>query len=312
MQTSRRPGTRVTPLGGSAVLVAVVGWSFANVLVKLTSTPGLTFTFYRLWLGALAMLIVLRVTGRRLTWRMVRASVLGGVLFGLDLALFISSLKATSVADVLVIQALQPALVLMVAGRLFGERVTRYDVVWTLVSVAGVVVVAIGSSGTPVWSAWGDLLSVAALLVWTGYFLVSKRARATVPATEYMTTVTIVGAIVATPVVLASGQPLGGVRWQDWAWLLVFLAAAQGGHVLVAWAHAQVDVSISSLFVLAQPVIASVAALFILGEPLTIVEMVGGLVVVASVGAIVGRAAAASRREPGEGDDIATAEVSPT
>src|SRR2546426_1284459 len=39
-----------------------------------------------------------------------------------------TTLFRSSVADVLMIQALQPALTLLVAGRLFGERVTRHEV----------------------------------------------------------------------------------------------------------------------------------------------------------------------------------------
>jgi drug/metabolite transporter (DMT)-like permease len=301
-----RPGVRASRLGIVAVLTAVVVWAFTNVVIKITEAPALTFAFWRLWLGVALMIIVLRLSGRRLTWAMVKASAPGGVLFGLNIALFFSAIKVTSVADVLIIQALQPALILMVAGWLFAERITRWDVSWTIVSVAGVVLVTLGSSGTPVWSLRGDLLAVGSLLAWTIYFLVSKSVRRTVDVVEYMTTVTLVGAVVITPIVLASGQGLGGFRWQDWAWLGLFLIAGQGGHLLVAWAHAQVDVSISSLLILAQPIIATVAAFVVLGEPLTVLEIVGGLVVIVAVAAIVRRATRISGT-----DDIIPVEAPP-
>ena len=51
-------------------------------------------------------------------------------------------------------------------------------------SVAGVVVFVLASSGTPAWSLRGDLLAVASLLVWTAYFLVSKRVRQRVGTVE--------------------------------------------------------------------------------------------------------------------------------
>ena len=104
-----------------------------------------TFTFWRLWLGAALMLAVLAVTGRRPSRADIRASIPGGVLFGLNLVLFFSAIKATSIADVLVIGALQPALVLLVAGRLFGEHVDRAELAWIAVSVLGVVVFVLGS-----------------------------------------------------------------------------------------------------------------------------------------------------------------------
>ncbi len=210
---------------------------------------------------------------------------------------FLSALKATSVADVLVIGALHPALIQLVAGPLFGERVTRFEVWWTAVSVAGVVAVVIGSSGTPVWGLRGDVLAVGSLLLFTTYFLMSKHARATVPAIEYMTAATITAAVVVTPLALLSGQPLTGLRSADWLWLLLFVIGAQGGHILLAWAHPQVDVSVSSLFILAEPIVSSVAALVVLGEPLTGLEIAGGLVAVAAVGVIVRRATRTARAE---------------
>ena len=42
----------------------------------------------------------------------------------------------------------------------------------------------------------------------------------------------------------ASGQSFA-LRLQDLWWLLLFVAGAQVGHSLLAWSHAQVDVSIS-------------------------------------------------------------------
>src|SRR5439155_11202645 len=146
--------------------------------------------------GAAAMAITLAAARRRLTWPVLKSSAPAGVLFGLNVTLFLSALKATSVADVLVIGALQPALIQLVAGPLFGERVTRFEVSWTAVSVAGVALVVVGSSGTPAWAPGGDALAAAALVAWTSYFLVSKRVRSAVPALEYLTAVTVTAALV--------------------------------------------------------------------------------------------------------------------
>ena len=112
--------------------------------------------------------------------------------------------------DVTIIAALQPALVLIVAGPLFGEHVTRREVLLTLVSVTGVAIVAKGSESTSAWSLAGDLLAAGSLFAWTAYFLVSKHARETVNALEYLTVVSIAAAVVVTPITLLSGHSLVG------------------------------------------------------------------------------------------------------
>lgn len=279
-----RGGTRVAVVG---VLAAVCVWGFTNTIVTFTPVPALEFAFYRLWVGAAAQLIIVAALRRRLTREMIRLSAPGGALLGAEIVFFFLALKLTDVADVTTISALQPALTLIVAGPLFGEIVTRRVASWTAVSVVGVALVAVGASGTPAWSLRGDVLAAVSLLAWTAYFVVSKRVRATVPALEYMTAVTIVAAIVVTPVLLLSSEPLGSVRAVDWAWLAVFVAGGSGGHLLLAWAHPRVDVTVSSLLMLGLPVVSGFAALVVLGQPVRPLEVAGGAIVIASMATIV-------------------------
>jgi drug/metabolite transporter (DMT)-like permease len=306
MEAVQRRGLRASRAGVAAVTVPVVAWSLSNVIVKIAHASAVQFAFWRLWMGAAVMLAVCALARRRLTWDVLRASAPGGLLFGLTIVLFFSALKDTSTADVLIIGALQPGLVLLVAGPMFGERVARRDVWFLLASVGGVFVFVVGSSGTPAWSLRGDLFAIAALLVFTGYFLLSKRVRQRVQAVEYMTTVTVVAAVLMTPVALLSGGRLGGLRLQDWEWLGLFVATAQGGHLLLAWAHRQVDATVSSLLLLGEPPITAVAALLFLGEPVTWLMVVGGVVSLAGLAVVVRRAT-----RPGEESADAVAGAPP-
>ena len=305
MAVVERP-VRATPPGVIAVLAPVVGFALMSVIVKISAVSAPVFALYRLTLGVVVMGVVMAVARRRLSWEGLKRSLPAGALFGLNIVLFFSALKLTSIADVLIIAALQPALTLLVAGPMFGEQVTRWDGAWTGVSLVGVALVAVGSSGTPVWSLRGDLLAVGSLLAWTVYFLVSKRVRARLPATEYMTGVTIGAALVAAPIALLSGEPLTGFRTGDLLWLVLFVAGAQCGHVMIAWAHAHVDVSISALLILVEPPVAAVSALVILGEPLPPLSIAGGLVVLVAMAAVTLRATRSGRPR-----DIVAAEGAP-
>jgi drug/metabolite transporter (DMT)-like permease len=300
MSTTTRRGLRATRIGVGAVTVPVVAWALSNVIVKIAHASALQFAFWRLWMGAAVMVSACALARRRLSWSTIRASAPSGVLFGFNIVLFFAALKETSVADVLIIAALQPGLVLLVAGPMFGERVARVEVALLLGSVVGVVMFVLGSSETPAWSLRGDLFAFAALLVFTCYFLLSKRVRQRVQALEYMTTVTVVAAVVVTPVVLLSGTRLGGLRAQDWLWLALFVASAQWGHLLLAWAHRQVDATVSSLLLLGETPLTAAAAFVFLGEPVTWLMAVGGVTALGSLAMIVWRATRA-------GEDFADA-----
>jgi drug/metabolite transporter (DMT)-like permease len=189
-------------------VAAVVCWGFGPILVRLADLPGLALSLYRLWLGFALMVPVWAATRRPPALWALRAAAPAGVLFGANLMLFVGAVRLTSVASATLIQVLQPALVLLVAGRWFGERVGAREVLWTAVSIGGVTPVVLGSAGTPAWNPLGGLLAVGALLTWTGYFLAARRARQRLATIELTAYVMLIAALVATPVALVSGQDL--------------------------------------------------------------------------------------------------------
>ncbi len=278
-----------------AVAIPVVGFSLSNLIVKVVHVPSTTFAFWRLWCGATVMLAVAALARRPLHRGVLRAGVPAGLLFGLNIVFFFTALRETAVADVLVISSLQPALTVLVAGRLFGEHVTARELAFVFASVVGVVIFVLGSSGTPAWSLRGDLLAAASLGVFFVYFLWSKRARSNVGTIEYMAVVTAVAAVVVTPIAVF-GPGVGGMRKSDWLWLALFVTVAQGGHLLLTWAHPHVDVTVSSLLLLGEPPISAAAAYLFLGEPVTWLGGVGAAVALASLGAVVRGATASGAR----------------
>ena len=273
------------------VAATVAVWGFASPLIKAASVGGEAMAFYRLWIGALALLAVVVGAMRR----PVRAAVwpwglAAGALFGVNLLLFVSAVKTTTVANATLIGALQPAIVLLVAGRLFGESVSARDVACAAGAIAGVGIVIAGSAGTPEWHPAGDLMAVGAVLTFTAYFLVTKRVRATGGTLEYMTIVHVVAAVVVTPAVAFRPGDLGGLDTRDVLTILFFaLVSGTLGQVVIGWAQRYVDVSVSSLMMLGVPVVASVAAWAMLDEALGPVQAAGGLVTLGAIGGMLWR-----------------------
>ena len=249
--------------------------------------------FYRLWLGAVVLTIIVYALGKRLTWSTLRATWLGGLFLAGDMTMFYSAVRLTSIVDVSVIGAFQPALVLIVARPLFGERMSRADVGWILLAMAGVSVAVIGPGASGHDRVLGDLLAVGALLSFSAYWLISKHAREQHDAMEYTAGVTIFAALGATPIVLLSSQSLGRIHAGDWIWIVLLAVVPGSGHLIMNWAHRFVDASISSAISCLAPLVAAVVAIPILGQSLSLLQ-VGGVVVGLAAIAVV----AARHREP--------------
>lgn len=282
---------RTQSLALAAVVAVIAMWGCSGVLIKLASTTGLVASFYRLWFAI--PLLWLAVAGapsmrRRMNREWLTACLVGGGLFGLHQLLFFNSIKLTSVANVTIIGALQPALVLLVAGRMFRERATLASIAWSVLALGGTILVVIGSAESRGWSPLGDLLAAGNLFAFTAYFLLSKRFRLRIAVPEYVVGMTTVAGVVVLAACLATGQDLLAPGGWDWA-IFLFLAILPGtlGHALMNWAHRHTSAFVMSVMLLAVPVIASVGAALFLDESLHPIQIAGGTVVLLAIGVVI-------------------------
>lgn len=292
-------------LGFLGVSLAVALWGFSAVAVKAVSTTGAVTAFYRLWF-AIPILWVLLLSAPRLRASLGRewlfGSLAGGLLFATHQLFFFTAVKFTSIANVTMVGALQPVLVLLVAARLFAEPASWRVIIASVIAVVGTSLVVWGSLGASSSRGFGDVLAVGNLFAFTGYFLVSKRVRQGVGATEYVVGMTTVAGVFMGCACLFLGEDFGSPSQTD---LLVIatLALFPGtlGHVLVNWAHAHVSALRISMVLLATPVVASASASasVFLGESLTAVQWLGFGIVLSSIGVVV------FSREPSEAESLA-------
>jgi drug/metabolite transporter (DMT)-like permease len=248
--------------------------------------------FYRLWLGAAILTIITYAVGQRLSWKTLRHTWLGGVFLAGDMIMFYSAVRLTSIVDATVIGAFQPALVLLAARKMFDERLGRWDVFWIAIAMAGVTIAVVGPSPAAHHRLLGDLLAVGALVSFSAYWLVSKRAREETAALEYTAGVTIMAAIVTSVVVLVSGQVLGRMHATDWIWIALLALVPGSGHFLMNWAHRFVDASVSSAISCLAPLVAAIVAIPILGQSLSALQIVGELLGLAAIAIVAARSRA--------------------
>lgn len=271
--------------------VAVATWGFSNVGIKMVSASGLVVSFYRLWIAIpvlWAAVLSMPSVRRRLDRDWLVSCAVGGALFAAHQICFFNAVKLTTVANVSIIGALQPALVLLVAGPLFGERATPRSLALAAVAFAGTIPVVIGAAEMPEWSPVGDLLAFVNVFLFTLYFLASKQIRRNLGTAEYIVGMTTVAGTVLLIVCLSTAQDLLSPRASDWP-ILAFLALVPGtvGHYLSNWAHRHSSAFVMSVMLLGVPVIASVLAAIVLGETLTLLQIAGGAIVLLAVGSIV-------------------------
>lgn len=268
----------------TAAVFAVAALGVGPIIVKDSGLDGIAFAFWRLWLAAVVYTAFLYLRGKRLNARALKTALPGGIAFGIDIALFFSALKLTSVANATLIATLQP-IPLMVAGQIwFGERIRPRDLFWTTVAIGGVTLVVMGGQDAATGNLKGDFLAALAMLAFAAYFVSTKFARRTLDTDEYMAALMLLASLVITPIALISGQSL----WPDdggTTWLLIAatVAVPGSGHILNNYALKYLPLLVVSLLTLGSPVVSIILAWMILDETLVLIQVVGIVIVLGSL-----------------------------
>ncbi|MBM36822.1 MAG: hypothetical protein CL460_06610 [Acidimicrobiaceae bacterium] len=275
--------------GVPAAAIAMVGWAASGVIAKgITELGALAVVFWRMWIYAVIVLLFLKLRGTPLRRDSLRVSWRGGISLGADIMLFFSAVRLTTVANATVIGSCQPLIMLLIAGRLFGERPKRHHWFLALVAICGVAIVMFGSTGVQGWSPKGDLLAVAVVAAWTGYFVFSKLSSRQIESSQYTGATALICALFATPFALASGQVFTMPSSNAWVWLVV-LSIGPGftSHMLMNWSLSRIPAWLGSTLTLAIPVTATVMAWIFLGEEVAALQFAGMAVVLVTLGVIV-------------------------
>ena len=296
--TEATPATAVGPVvpPGLVMATVILFWGFGPPVSKLITAPAVVSVFYRFWLSVPVLWALAAVAGNPVSWSTLRRTALPGAAFGINLVFVFLTLNAAAVAVLSVVTTLQPGIILLLAGPFLGERPRLWHMLWTVVGIGGTTVVVLGAGSDVDSSTIGVVYAVAAMLTFTAYFVLTRRARSgdaghTDPI-EWMAGVTLFSALTVTPWALATSDrsDFAAVDGIDWVWMaFIIVVTGIAGHVMMAWTHRWIEASRSSLYLLSMNIVAIGAAWFIHDEPLTLIQIVGGIVVFGAVAAVISR-----------------------
>ena len=268
-----------THLGRLAAVSAVVCWSAGNVIVARLDLSGIEIAFWRQFLGAIVYGVIFFSVGKRLSWPQIKLAFPVAVLFCAEIAVFFSALNITTVANATIIGALQPIVLIIVAGGKFGEVITKRLIGISIFATVGVAVVVLGSSSDVSWSPVGDLLALIAMILFSAYFVAVKSVRAHIDTFTLQTLAMFIGSIVLLPFLIIFQSSTSGfpdLTQNEFLWILVLLAVPGSGHFLMNWAHLHVSLSLAGLLMLAIPVLSAGGAWIFLDQNISLLQVIGG------------------------------------
>ncbi len=273
------------------IALAIVGVSWAAILVRWSHVSAYVLAFWRLSLSLLVIAVAL--TARREWPRLTRVKCgdltmlgLAGVLLAFHFVTWFISLEYTTVASSTLLVNLHPLFAAGLSALWLRERPGAGEWAGIVVAALGAAVVGGATLALGLEAQKGNALALLGGVLMAGYFVIGRRQRRVLGIWPYVAWVYAIAALILVPFIAGRGESFVGYPAREW-WIFAGLAAGPMllGHTGFNWALRHVRAYIVSLAVLGEPIGASLLAWWLLGGrevpgPATVV---GGVLILLGV-----------------------------
>lgn len=279
----------------AALFVGLLAASSASILIRFAQESGASSLLIAAWRLGLATLILTpfvlanhRADLRNLTRGQIGLAMLAGVFLAIHFAAWITSLEYTSVLISVTLVTTNPLMVALATPFILREKLSRVTLGAIFLAMIGGLVISVGGDAGTAPRQDSPLLGVVLSLVGAAavaaYFIIGRRLRATIPALPYIWLTYGGGAVILVPVVLLTGQPIGGLAPEAYLWMtLCALIPQLIGHSSFNYALGYLSAVFVSLIVLGEPIFSTILAVFLLQETPKPLQLAGSALILVAL-----------------------------
>ena len=198
---------------------------------------------------------------------------LGALGIGTFNTLLYTGLQTTTAVNGLLLQSMQPALILMLGAIIFGERVRLVQILGIALSITGALMIILRGDLTALMALEfnpGDLVIIAAVIVWS-FYSVLLRKRPAVHPLSFLAATFAVGVVVIFPVYVAEIASGRTIESRPESWLAISYVCLFPSLIAYLFFNRGVELlgsATAGLFLNIMPVIGALLAALLLAEPI--------------------------------------------
>ena len=256
------------------LFISVLSASSAAIIIVSCdeSTSKLTIAFYRLLFTTLLItpIVLFNANIREEIKKIQRSTfillfLIGGILAA-HFAFWITSLEFTSVASSVILVTSHPVLVGPVCHFLLKEKLSIYNLIGIMISIAGVIVLVYGNYGISgnIDTLGGNILAILGGIAAGFYIIGGRKIRKNLSVFSYAFVIYAIGTVFLFFICLFFNAPLYDIGTKDMGLIfLMALIAGIFGHTLYNWSLEYVRASVASVFLLGEPFFSTLFAFLI-------------------------------------------------
>ena len=289
-----------------AALLGAMCIAFSGIFYRWAEVSPSTGTVFRCLFGLPLLALVAVAEQRRfgpLPMTTVRLAIIAGIFFAGDLTFWHHAIEYVGAALATVLGNLQVLVVGIVAWALLGERPSRATLIALPVVLLGVALISgVGGGAYGADPVLGVVLGIATAFCYAGYLLVIRRGGRDIRRPAGPVAIATASTAVAAAVVgLVVGDLDPTPEVASLAWLAVLgITSQSAGYLLISLSLPRLPAVLTSIILLAQPVVTVGLAMVLLGEEPSRIQLAGVALVIGGIffaTFATGRARSAGARE---------------
>ena len=244
--------------------------------VRLAGVGPVAAGFWRLAIALPFLLVIARMFGQPVHWpgrRLVTITVLAGFFFATDLAAWHAGIHMTKLGNATLFGNTSSLIFAVWGLWLAGRRPSLVQVSALGLAAAGAALLMGSSAELSARNVTGDLLTLFAGLLYTGYLIAIQRARRSLAPLPMLFIASTFGAVMLLPLSLILGER---VIPADWTFVIVLALSSQViGQGLLVYAIGSLPPLVVGLTLLTQPAISALVGWLAYGETLQPLDWIG-------------------------------------
>jgi len=240
---------------------------------------------YRAVMAAVLIGLFFIITKQRIDFKAIKKELplllISGMAMGINWILLFEAYKYTTVSVATLSYYFAPVIVTVICPILFREKMTIKQIICFVMSTVGLVlVIGITDLGGGSQNGIGILFGLGAAVFYAAVILLNKFIKGV--AGIQRTFLQFVAAIIILMpyVAFTSGVTLGGIDTKGWVCLLsVGVVHSAAAYCLYFSALKEVTGQTAAILSYADPLVAVIISVTVLGEPLTVMQLIGGILI---------------------------------
>ena len=274
------------------ILFAICCLASGGIFVRISQTGPVMTGAYRsiLAIPFLFVALMLEKTDKTIRYRMKMNTndfikcMLAGLFLALDLCCWNISFMYTTLAESNLLANLVPFIIAPISYFILKEKVSSKIIIPGCGALFGLYFLMLYGKNISISHTHGNFLALLTAFFYAMFLLTSKNLRDRYSATLIMIYVSLSCFVILSMVAFARHEVLIPRSYEGVVILLVLAVTSQiGGQTLLAYSIKYVPLKLSTIFILLQPVIATLYAWLIFRESLAWNQVVGGIIIMISI-----------------------------